>query len=79
MDQCNYASDLAKQVNVLDAILWLKAAWDLVSLSTITKCFVHCGFTGGDISGSEEEGVDEYIPYGAEGVMKNITMDGTVC
>ena len=62
VDQCNSASDLAMQVNVLDAILRLKANWDSVSTSTITKCFVNCGFSGGDISGSEEERVDEDIP-----------------
>ena len=74
VDQCNSASDLAMQVNVLDAILRLKANWDSVSTSTITKCFVNCGFSGGDISGNEEERVDEDIPYGEEGIMNNITM-----
>ena len=71
MDQCNSASDLAKQVNVLDAILWLKAAWDSVSASTITKCFVNCGFTGGDILGSEEEGGDEDIFLNHEVCLSN--------
>ena len=38
------ASALAKSVNVLDAIFWLKLAWDTVTQHTITKCFISCGF-----------------------------------
>lgn len=44
MDTATCATDLAKKVNVLDAILWLKTAWDSVQPATIQKCFSKCGF-----------------------------------
>ena len=42
---CACASDSAKSVNVLDAIMWLKTVWDNVKPTTIQKCFAKCGFT----------------------------------
>ncbi len=45
MDEATSASDLARTVDVLDAIMWLKRAWDSVPDSTIVKCFRNCGFT----------------------------------
>ncbi len=36
MDEANSAWDIAKQVTVLDAILWMRAAWDAVSAETIS-------------------------------------------
>ena len=44
MNDTASASDLAKEVTVLDAMMWLKLAWDDVSDITIQKCFAHCGF-----------------------------------
>ena len=38
MDEAISASELAKKVNVLDAILWLKSGWDSVQPATIQKC-----------------------------------------
>ena len=48
MDQCISASDLAKQISVLDAILWLKSSWESVLPSTISKCFANSGFAVDD-------------------------------
>ena len=45
MDDCRTASDLAKKIDVLDAILWLRSSWDAVKPSTIVKCFGNCGIT----------------------------------
>ncbi len=45
MDEANAASDIAKQITVLDAILWMRSAWNTVTAETITKCFAKCGFT----------------------------------
>lgn len=44
MGEATCASDLAKKVNVLDAIKWLKSAWDSVQVSIIQKCFAKCSF-----------------------------------
>ncbi len=44
MNDTASASDLAKEVSVLDAMMWLKLAWDGVTDITIQKCFAHCGF-----------------------------------
>ena len=37
------ASAICKSVNVLDAIRWIKQAWEDVSATTISNCFRHCG------------------------------------
>ena len=39
------ATEIAKQVDVLHAIRWIKQAWDQVEVSTIQHCFNHCGFS----------------------------------
>ena len=44
MDQATCASELAKKINILDAILWLKNAWDALDPATIERCFAKCGF-----------------------------------
>ena len=44
-DETGTASALAKSVTILDAIIWLKFAWDALQASTISKCFAKCGFT----------------------------------
>ena len=42
-------------MNVLDALLWVKAAWDCTQPSTIVKCFETCGFTSSLESGNEDD------------------------
>ena len=37
------ASAICKSVSVLDAIPWIKHAWEDVSPTTIANCFHHCG------------------------------------
>ena len=74
MDECNSASELVKNINVLDAILWLKSSWESVQTSTITKCFLNCGFTSDDHIVLSEESNDEEVPYGAEGLMDDLTL-----
>ena len=34
------------KVSVLDAMQWLKVAWDNVTIETIQNCFQHCSFSG---------------------------------
>ena len=57
MDEAACASDLAKSVNILDAIMWLKSAWDSVKPTTIQKCFARCGFNKATCSDQEEDTV----------------------
>ena len=57
MDEAACASDLAKSVNILYVIMWLKSAWDSVKLTTIQKCFARCGFNKATCSDQEEENV----------------------
>lgn len=44
MDDANNGSELAKTVDVLDAIHWVAMSWQAVTESTIQKCFANCGF-----------------------------------
>ena len=44
MDECSCALELAKRINMLDAIMQLKNAWDGVTPTPIEKCFAKCGF-----------------------------------
>ena len=55
MNEASGASDLAKRVNVLDAIMWLKNAWDNVKPTTIQKCFAKCGFTEAVFTDPEDD------------------------
>lgn len=48
MDDATQASDLAKSVNLLDAIRWVDQSWFAVKPSTIVKCFASCGFAQSD-------------------------------
>ena len=38
VDEASYASELATKVNIFNAIMWLKSAWDAVTPETIEKC-----------------------------------------
>ena len=54
MDECTVAAELAKKINVLDAILWLHYSWESVHPSaTISRCFAKCGISE-DVYGTEE-------------------------
>lgn len=44
MDDSINASDLAKKINLLNAISWLNIAWDSLTAETIINCFEKCGF-----------------------------------
>ena len=44
IDKCKTSSELTKNVNVLDAIHWIKKAWDETKESTIQSCFCKAGF-----------------------------------
>ena len=50
--------DVTFRANVLDAIIFLRAAWSNVSATTIANCFRHCGFSRTpepQVSAEEEE------------------------
>ncbi len=54
-----------REVNILQAIFWVSAAWDEVQDSTIQKCFAHGGFVHKDISVDDEssaETVEDNVP-----------------
>ncbi len=55
MDDANTASDIAKQVTILDAILWMRSAWNAVTSDTIAKCFAKCGFDNNQPSTSDTD------------------------
>ena len=61
MDECNQASDLAKQVNFLDSILWVNTAWASVTSETIQKCFSKCGI-GAQLDEQQDQPQDELQP-----------------
>ena len=63
MDDANTATELSKKINILDAIMWLKSAWDSVQPDTIKKCFAKCGFDVVEESDLDDEEEDEVEPY----------------
>ena len=56
------APDIAKKVNVLQAIRWMKQAWDAVPVEIVQRCFHRCGFSNMAQSNerSEEEEDQEF-------------------
>ena len=62
MDDANTATELSKKINILDAIMWLKSAWDSVQPDTIKKCFAKCGFDMVEESDLDDEEEDEVEP-----------------
>ena len=61
MDEATCASDLVKSVNILDAIMFLRRAWDAVQPSTITRCFDKCGFVESSVREEENETAGEEV------------------
>ena len=59
MEEATSASEVAKKVNILDAIMWLKSAWDEVQPASIQKCFSKCGFSEQLLQCHENEEVEE--------------------
>ena len=37
------ATQIAKSMDILTAIWWVKPTWDAVSADTVANCFKHCG------------------------------------
>ena len=54
MTTVDSASDLAKKITVLDAVYWVKQAWDQVEKSTIVACFSKCGISATQLTPAEE-------------------------
>ena len=44
MDEATCTTELAKKVNVLDAIIWLKSAWDSVKTYNDSEVFCEVCF-----------------------------------
>lgn len=67
MDDANTASQLAKSIDVKDAILWLRHGWDCLKQSTIVKCFQKCGVgkvpVGDEATTSEVPTCEEEISH----------------
>ena len=53
-----FASEIARDINILQAITWVADAWDEVSVETIKNCFAKCGITE-QTSADEDDIVDE--------------------
>lgn len=54
-DGTSIGPELVKSVDLLDAVMWLKKAWNNLKPSTITKCFQEGGFT---FTGDNMDGKD---------------------
>jgi hypothetical protein len=46
-DKSATGPELAKQISLLDAVLWVKKAWRSLKPETIQKCFLKCGYPVG--------------------------------
>ena len=69
------APDITKEVDVLQAIRWIKQAWDEVPEETVRKCFEKCGFSEAVCNSrrSEEEEDQEF-----EELVRRISLDETI-
>ena len=80
MDECNSATELSKQVNVLQAVTWIASAWREVPSSTIAKCFSHCGFNGAQVqemSSDTAESTIQQLLDTASGAGMQVDMSGS--
>ena len=78
-DETGTASALAKSVNVLDAIMWLKFAWDALLESTMNKCFAKCGFDVSEpVAVDEAAVVDDAEPATLEPALQQVIGDVTL-
>ena len=55
IDEVESASLLAKKVNLFDAIMWLRSAWDSLLPTTIKKCYALCGISRASSSPKESD------------------------
>lgn len=60
----NINSKKLPEITVLNAITWIKTAWDRVSPDTIVKCFRRCGFHNNDLT--ENDLVDPGMDFGLD-------------
>ncbi|XP_033741911.1 uncharacterized protein LOC117328485 [Pecten maximus] len=44
-DKTKCGTQLLKDITLLQAIYWIDSAWKEVDVTTITKCFIKCGFS----------------------------------
>ena len=80
MDECSSATELSKQVNVLQAVTWIASAWREVPSSTIAKCFSHCGFNGAQVqemSSDTAESTIQQLLDTASGAGMQVDMSGS--
>ena len=68
MEDCKTATELVEKIKVLDAILWLRYAWDMVSDTTIQKCFKKCGI--------DTPAVDEPLEKEQDNTEEETLLDG---
>ena len=54
------ASDIAKKVDILQAITWVATAWKEVSETTIKNCFAKCGIIQQVVENDASELDDEF-------------------
>jgi hypothetical protein len=53
LDECGdhvQVPTLSKNINVLDALIWIATAWKGVSVDTVTNCFKKAGFRNGEVN-----------------------------
>ena len=43
-EECKTATEFTASISVLDAVRWIRAAWNSLQESTISKCFARAGF-----------------------------------
>jgi hypothetical protein len=74
IDNCSSASELAKSVNLLDAMKWILKAWTCLTATTIQKCFRNCGFS---TSADCNEGDEELIALnpGSNDILQDMTLE----
>ena len=54
------ASDIAKEVDILQAVTWVAATWKEVSETTINNCFANCGIVQQLVENDESELDDKF-------------------